>query len=167
MVPILADVCYLVVNLVSYCGKHNPLNADTTCSVRWHKIIVFHFIGPAKVVQLIKLNSLQDATKDPWCNILTIYTSNNFSVVVFQQWIIRLWYMATRQSWKVTRQSWKVTRQSWKVTSILAYLICMAMTAVFPVLKVLMNININLILVSSWINSVDIFLWLGECIIQI
>ena len=32
-VPILANICYLVVNLVSYCGKHNPLNADTTCSV--------------------------------------------------------------------------------------------------------------------------------------
>ena len=26
MVPILANLCYLVVDLVSYCGKHNPLN---------------------------------------------------------------------------------------------------------------------------------------------
>ena len=43
MVPILAYLCYLVVNLVSFCMKNNPLNANTTFS---HKIIVFYFIGP-------------------------------------------------------------------------------------------------------------------------
>ena len=31
MVPILATLCYLVVNLV-YCGNYNHLNAYTTCS---------------------------------------------------------------------------------------------------------------------------------------
>ena len=49
IVPILASLCYLVENLVSYCGKHNPLNAYTTCSVInlfSHKIIIFYFIGP-------------------------------------------------------------------------------------------------------------------------
>ena len=30
MVPILANLCYLVVNLVSNCGKHNSLNDYTT-----------------------------------------------------------------------------------------------------------------------------------------
>ena len=45
MVPILTNLCYLVVNLVSYGGKHNPLNADTTCSVINNRI---SFIGPEK-----------------------------------------------------------------------------------------------------------------------
>ena len=44
MVPILANLFYLVVNLVSYCGKHNPLNAYTYINA--YKIIVFYFIGP-------------------------------------------------------------------------------------------------------------------------
>ena len=43
MVPILANLCYFVVNLVSYCGKHNPLNAYATCSVMFC-FVLFCFV---------------------------------------------------------------------------------------------------------------------------
>ena len=53
MVPISANICCLVVNFVSSCGKHNTLNAYTTRLV----IKYSYFIGP-DVSVLIELNSL-------------------------------------------------------------------------------------------------------------
>ena len=75
MVPILATLCYLVVNLiwfhimcskfgfilwvvslVSYCGKHTPLNANATRSVINNHILVL--LDQTQMVYLFLFNSL-------------------------------------------------------------------------------------------------------------
>ena len=44
MVPILAKLCFLVENLVSYCGKHNHLNACVTGAGLFLHFPVYSFV---------------------------------------------------------------------------------------------------------------------------